>query len=131
MLQDITNTTCSIQSFHCLTLIRKNRTFMLTQTLVKLQLLFCLLNIGIFRQVANSHLMNFSHHLGRLGLIICEDLLWYYPTVDLVASNGVDTIIFPTEWWDEYPHQLPHVDQASWAKALQVRYNITILEKIH
>ena len=60
--------------------------------------------------------------LGRLGLIICEDLLWYYPTVDLVASHGVDTIIFPTEWWDEYPHQLPHVDQASWAKALQVRY---------
>ena len=58
--------------------------------------------------------------LGRLGLIICEDLLWYYPTVDLVASNNVDTIIFPTEWWDEYPHQLPHVDQASWAKALQV-----------
>ena len=58
--------------------------------------------------------------LGRLGLIICEDLLWYYPTVDLVASNEVDTIIFPTEWWDEYPHQLPHVDQASWAKALQV-----------
>jgi predicted amidohydrolase len=60
--------------------------------------------------------------LGRLGLIICEDLLWYYPTVDLVASNGVDTIIFPTEWWDEYPHQLPHVDQASWAKALQVKF---------
>ena len=57
---------------------------------------------------------------GRLGLIICEDLLWQYPTVDLVESNNVDTIIFPTEWWDEYPHQLPHVAQASWAKALQV-----------
>ena len=53
-------------------------------------------------------------------MIICEDLLWQYPTVDLVESNNVDTIIFPTEWWDEYPHQLPHVAQASWAKALQV-----------
>ena len=59
--------------------------------------------------------------LGRLGLIICEDLLWQYPTVDLVSTNKVDTIIFPTEWWDEYPHQLPHVDQASWAKALEVQ----------
>lgn len=64
---------------------------------------------------------NVNHCLsGRLGLIICEDLLWQYPTVDLVESNNVDTIIFPTEWWDEYPHQLPHVAQASWAKALQV-----------
>ena len=62
----------------------------------------------------------FCFTLGRLGLIICEDLLWYFPTVDLVNTNNVDTIIFPTEWWDEYPHQLPHVDQASWAKALQV-----------
>merc|ERR1712223_134282 len=59
---------------------------------------------------------------GRLGLIICEDLLWYFPTVDLVSTNNVDTIIFPTEWWDEYPHQLPHVDQASWAKALQINW---------
>ena len=62
--------------------------------------------------------------LGRLGLIICEDLLWEYPTVDLVRTNNVDTIIFPTEWWDEYPHQLPHVDQASWAKSLQVLFTI-------
>ena len=63
--------------------------------------------------------------LGRLGLIICEDLLWEYPTVDLVRTNNVDTIIFPTEWWDEYPHQLPHVDQASWAKSLQVLFHYT------
>ena len=53
-------------------------------------------------------------------MTICEDLLWQYPTVDLVTSNKIDTMIFPTEWWDEYPHQLPHVVQASWAKALQV-----------
>ena len=57
-------------------------------------------------------------------MIICEDLLWEYPTVDLVRTNNVDTIIFPTEWWDEYPHQLPHVDQASWAKSLQVFFTI-------
>ena len=66
-----------------------------------------------------------SIFLGRLGLIICEDLLWEYPTVDLVRTNNVDTIIFPTEWWDEYPHQLPHVDQASWAKSLQVLFHYT------
>ena len=64
--------------------------------------------------------------LGRLGIIICEDLLWYYPTVDQVASNGVDTIIFSTEWWDGYPYLLPHVVQASWAKALQVKYKYSI-----
>ena len=64
--------------------------------------------------------------LGRLGLTICEDLLWQYPTVDLVSSNKIDTMIFPTEWWDEYPHQLPHVAQASWAKALQVKPNFSL-----
>ena len=60
--------------------------------------------------------------IGRVGLIICEDLLWYYPTVEQVAANGVDTIIFPTEWWDSYPYTLPHVMQASWGKALQVNW---------
>ena len=58
-------------------------------------------------------------------MTICEDLLWQYPTVDLVTSNNIDTMIFPTEWWDEYPHQLPHVAQASWAKALQVKPNFS------
>ena len=58
-------------------------------------------------------------------MTICEDLLWQYPTVDLVTSNKIDTMIFPTEWWDEYPHQLPHVAQASWAKALQVKPNFS------
>ena len=59
-------------------------------------------------------------------MTICEDLLWQYPTVDLVTSNKIDTMIFPTEWWDEYPHQLPHVVQASWAKALQVSNSYSI-----
>ena len=53
-------------------------------------------------------------------MIICEDLLWYYPTVDLVNSEKIDTMLFPTDWWDEYPHQLPHAACASWAKGLQV-----------
>ena len=53
-------------------------------------------------------------------MVICEDLLWYYPTVDLVNAESIDTMLFPTDWWDEYPHQLPHVACASWAKRLQV-----------
>ena len=63
-------------------------------------------------------------------MTICEDLLWQYPTVDLVTSNKIDTMIFPTEWWDEYPHQLPHVAQASWAKALQVKPNFFVCPSI-
>ena len=70
--------------------------------------------------IIKSHTWNYFYISGRLGMTICEDLLWQYPTVDLVTSNKIDTMIFPTEWWDEYPHQLPHVAQASWAKALQV-----------
>ena len=52
--------------------------------------------------------------------MICEDLLWRYPTNDLVQSNNVDTIIFSTEWWDRWPYTLPHIVEASWAKTLQV-----------
>ena len=57
---------------------------------------------------------------GRLGFIICEDLLWGSPTVDLVDEAGVDTLIVPLSWWDMYPHQLAHVDEMSWARGLQV-----------
>ena len=60
--------------------------------------------------------------LGRLGLIVCEDLLWYYPTDDLVYSSQVDTVLFSTYWTDVYPYFLSHANQASRAKALQVNF---------
>merc|ERR1711963_228439 len=107
---------------------------------------FCLYNTNVMydssgRHVAKYHKYNlfnsefplfnideevenvFVHtEFGTLGFVICEDLLWQYPTVDLVQTNNVDTIIFSTEWWDGYPYTLPHVDQASWAKGLQVNF---------
>ena len=53
-------------------------------------------------------------------MIVCKDIEWYYPTVDLVNSNKIDTMIFTTEWLDNFPYYLPHATCASWAKGLQV-----------
>ena len=129
-LQNIINTTFLILNFPCSILIRKNKMYLSTPISVRID---CFMYIISKRYQITSifpyiYMIGFeSIFLGCLGLIICEDLLWEYPTVDLVRTNNVDTIIFPTEWWDEYPHQLPHVDQASWAKSLQVLFHYTLI----
>ena len=41
-------------------------------------------------------------------------------TVDLVEQHGVDTLLLPLSWWDLFPHQLAHSNQAAWARGLQV-----------
>jgi pantetheine hydrolase len=58
--------------------------------------------------------------MGRLGLAICEDLLWRSPVVELVEKGGIDTLLLPLSWWDMFPHQLGHSNEDAWARGLQV-----------
>ena len=57
---------------------------------------------------------------GKLGLSICEDLLWRSPVVDLVEREGIDTLLLPLSWWDMFPHQLAHSNEDAWARGLQI-----------
>ena len=58
--------------------------------------------------------------LGRLGLAICEDLLWYSPVVEAAEQEEIDTLLFPLAWWDMFPHQLAHSNEDAWARGLQI-----------
>jgi len=57
---------------------------------------------------------------GKLGLTICEDLLWKSPVVDLAEQAEVDTLLVPLSWWDMFPHQLAHSNEDAWARGLQI-----------
>jgi len=58
--------------------------------------------------------------LGRLGLAICEDLLWKSPVINAAEDAGMDTLLMPLSWWDMFPHQLAHSNEDAWARGLQI-----------
>jgi len=58
--------------------------------------------------------------LGRLGLAICEDLLWKSPVINAAEDAGMDTLLMPLSWWDMFPHQLAHSNEDAWARSLQI-----------
>ena len=62
---------------------------------------------------AGPQLVAVDTEFGRLGLAVCADLLWRDPVVRLVEA-GVDTLLLPLSWWDLFPHQLAHSNQATW-----------------
>lgn len=45
----------------------------------------------------------FDTPLGRFGVITCFDILFKTPTIDLVEKYKIDTMLFPTWWFDELP----------------------------
>ena len=40
--------------------------------------------------------------------------------MDLVEQHNISTLLLPLSWWDLFPHQLAHSNQAAWARGLQV-----------
>ena len=57
---------------------------------------------------------------GKLGMAICEDLLWYSPVVPMAEEQEIDTLLLPLSWWDMFPHQLGHSNEDAWARGLQI-----------
>lgn len=41
--------------------------------------------------------------LGRLSPLICLDLIYKTPAIELIDEFNVDTILFPTHWFDQLP----------------------------
>ena len=41
-------------------------------------------------------------------------------SVDLAVEENIDTLLVPLSWWDMFPHQLAHSNEAAWARGLQV-----------
>lgn len=53
--------------------------------------------------------------LGRLGLQICFDMIYNTPGHLLAQENKIDTMIFPTWWFDETPFLAASQYQMAWA----------------
>jgi len=52
---------------------------------------------------------------GRLGVQICFDMIYETPGVYAVENLNVDTILFPTWWFDQLPFLTAAQYQQSWA----------------
>ncbi|CAG2167590.1 unnamed protein product, partial [Oppiella nova] len=52
---------------------------------------------------------------GRMGLQICFDILFRDPGVDAVAKYDIQTMLFPTYWFDELPLRSAKQVQEGWA----------------
>lgn len=57
---------------------------------------------------------------GKLGIITCFDMMFKNPAIDLVEKNLVDTILFPTWWFDALPSLSAIQYQDAWSKAMGV-----------
>lgn len=59
---------------------------------------------------------------GRLGLFTCFDILFQRPAVELVEKYHVDTVLFPTWWFDKLPiHSAIQFQEAwSWGRGVNL-----------
>jgi pantetheine hydrolase len=52
---------------------------------------------------------------GRFGLQICFDMIYKTPGIAAIKDVGIDTMLFPTWWFDELPFLASSQYQQSWA----------------
>lgn len=62
----------------------------------------------------------FDTPFGRFGIFTCFDILFKRPAIDLVTEHKVDTILFPTWWYDEKPILSAVLSQDAWSLANKV-----------
>lgn len=57
----------------------------------------------------------FDTPYGRFGLSICFDMMFKRPAIDLVEKYKIDTMLFPTWWYDEFPMLTATQFQDAWS----------------
>lgn len=57
----------------------------------------------VFNKPPEAEFAYFDTPLGRFGVVTCFDILFKTPTIDLVEKYNIDTMLFPTWWFDELP----------------------------
>lgn len=59
--------------------------------------------IEVFDKAPSLETVYFDTPFGRFGLFTCFDMLFKSPALDLVEMHHVNTVLFPTWWYDELP----------------------------
>lgn len=72
--------------------------------------------IEVFDKAPDLEETYFDTPHGRFGVITCFDMIFQHPALDLVEKHHVDTVLFPTWWYDELPmlSAIQYQDAWSW-----------------
>lgn len=73
--------------------------------------------IEAFERATDVETVYFDTPLGRFGIATCFDMLFKRPVIDLVESHKIDTLLFPTWWYDELPMLTALSTQEGWSNA--------------
>lgn len=74
----------------------------------------------IFDKAPNMERVFFDTEFGRFGIVTCFDILFKEPTLGLAEENKIDTLLFPTWWYDQVPLLTAVQVQDAWSTALGV-----------
>ncbi|XP_030052418.1 pantetheinase isoform X2 [Microcaecilia unicolor] len=66
--------------------------------------------------------ITFDTPFGKFGIFTCWDIMFYDPAVILVNTLKVDTILFPTAWFNFLPHLSAVKIQSAWAMGMGVNF---------
>lgn len=76
-----------------------------------------------FNSPAHPQHVYFDTKFGRFGLVICNDIIFYDPIVELIREYNVTDIIFPTAW----PEALPLYSSIGFVSSFAVGHNVNVL----
>lgn len=78
--------------------------------------------IEIFQKAPTLEKAYFDSPYGRFGIFTCFDLIFKSPAIDLVEQFNIETIIFPTWWYDELPILTAIQYQDGWSWTQRVNF---------
>ena len=68
--------------------------------------------------------------IGRLSLQVCFDMIYSKPGVYLAAQGQIDTMVFPTWWFDELPLLAASQFQMAWAFGNKINLLASNIHKV-
>ena len=76
--------------------------------------------IEVFEKPPGPEHVYFDTPWGRFGLFTCFDILFKRPAIELVEEYEINTVIFPTWWYDELPILTALQIQDAWSLSNKV-----------
>ena len=70
----------------------------------------------------HTDLSYFDTPFGRFGTFVCFDVIFYEPTIKLIETHDIDTIVFPTAWMNVLPYFSAVPFHSAFAKGMGVKY---------
>ncbi|XP_053379209.1 pantetheinase-like [Mercenaria mercenaria] len=76
-----------------------------------------------FNAPVHPEYVYFDTKFGRFGLVVCNDIMFYDPMVELVREYNVTDIVLPTAW----PESLPLYSSIGFISSFAVGHNVNLL----